>query len=122
MMKFDPNTDNQERPNIIFILADDLGILNVNSFDDLGRTYYETPNIDRLAAEGMKFLQAYTNAANCAPTRAAMLSGQYYPHQPIYHMGRPGGGRTEPGEMISADKLPLGKIKDAEIQLFANLF
>lgn len=106
------------RPNIILILADDLGITDINSFDPLGRTFYETPNIDQLGEQGMKFLQAYTNAANCAPTRAAMLSGQYYPNQPIYHVGRPGGGRTEPGEMISAenaDELPLEKITDAEM-------
>lgn len=106
------------QPNIIFIMADDLGISDINTFDPLGRTYYETPNIDRLAEKGMKFLQAYTNAANCAPTRAAMLSGQYYPNQLIYHVGRPGDGRVEPGEMISAenaDELPLEKITDAEI-------
>ncbi|MDX1638745.1 MAG: sulfatase [Balneolaceae bacterium] len=100
------------------ILADDLGVADVNSFDPLDRTFYETPNLDRLAGEGMKFLAAYTNAANCSPTRAAMLSGQYYPNQPIYHVGRPGNGRTEPGEMISAnnaDELPLDKITDAEM-------
>jgi len=112
------DTEQQQKPNIIFILADDLGVSDVNSFDELGRTYYETPNIDKLAREGMKFMQAYTNAANCAPTRAAMLSGQYYPNQPIYHVGRPGAGRVESGEMISAenaDELPLEKITDAEI-------
>ena len=90
-----------EQPNIIFILADDLGISDLNFFDPLERSFYETPNIDQLAKEGMKFLQAYTNAANCAPTRAALLSGQYYPKQPIYHVGRP--------------ELPLEKITDAEM-------
>lgn len=112
------DTEQQQKPNIIFILADDLGISDVNSFDELGRTYYETPNIDKLAREGMKFIQAYTNATNCAPTRAAMLSGQYYPNQPIYHVGRPGSGLVESGEMISAenaDELPLEKITDAEM-------
>lgn len=113
------NLDSESNhPNIIFILADDLGITDINSFDPLERTFYETPNIDHLGEQGMKFLQAYTNAANCAPTRAAMLSGQYYPNQPIYHVGRPGGGRTEPGEMMSAenaDELPLDKITDAEM-------
>jgi arylsulfatase A-like enzyme len=111
-------TTNEEKPNILFILVDDLGVSDVNSFDDLGRTYYETPNIDQLGKEGLKFMQAYTNAANCAPTRAALLSGQYFPNQPIYHVGRPGGGRRVPGEMVSAqnaDELPLEKITDAEM-------
>lgn len=118
LMELDAQTTNHEKPNIIFILADDLGISDLNSFDPLERSFYETPNINKLAEEGMKFLQAYTNAANCAPTRAAMLSGQYYPNQPIYHVGRPGAGRVEPGEMISAenaDELPVDKITDAEM-------
>ena len=74
-------------PNIVFIVADDLGLTDINSFDPLDRTYYETPNIDRLAVEGMAFRHAYTNAANCSPSRASLISGQYYPHQPIYHAG-----------------------------------
>ncbi|MFH5886441.1 sulfatase, partial [Halalkalibaculum sp. DA3122] len=118
LMVLKAQTPNQEKPNIIFILADDLGISDINSFDPLERSFYETPNIDKLAKEGMKFLQAYTNAANCAPTRAALLSGQYFPNQPIYHVGRPGAGRREPGEMVSAenaDELPLEKITDAEM-------
>lgn len=111
-------TTNQEKPNIIFILADDLGISDVNSFDLLERSFYETPNIDKLAKKGLRFMQAYTNAANCAPTRAAMISGQYFPNQPIYHVERPGAGRVEPGEMTSAenaDELPLEKVTDAEM-------
>lgn len=118
LMELDAKATTHEKPNIIFILADDLGISDLNSFDPLGRSFYETPNIDKLANEGMTFLQAYTNAANCAPTRAALLSGQYFPSQPIYHVGRPGAGRVEPGEMISvenADELPHEKITDAEM-------
>ncbi|MFW6103954.1 MAG: sulfatase [Bacteroidota bacterium] len=103
----------EKSPNIVFIMADDLGFADINCFDPLNRSYYETPNIDRLAQQGMKFTQAYTNAANSAPTRAALISGQYYPNQPIYHVGSSG-----PGEMIpapNADKLPKEKIADAEI-------
>ena len=99
-------------PNIVFVLADDLGWTDINCFDPLGRRYYETPNIDRLAEQGMKFLQAYTNAANCSPTRAALISGQYYPHQPIYHVGN-----SPPGKMIpapNAHALPTDKITIAE--------
>lgn len=102
----------QRQPNIVFVLADDLGWTDINCFDPLHRDYYETPNIDRLAKEGVKFIQAYTNAANCSPTRAALISGQYYPHQPIYHVGN-----SPSGKMISAPnahELPADKITVAE--------
>lgn len=105
--------DSEETPNIIYIMADDLGIADINSFDIMNRNFYETPKIDRLAAQGMKFLQAHTNAANCSPSRAAMLSGQYYPNQPVYHVGASG-----PGKMIPVENdgvLPLEKITGAEM-------
>lgn len=100
------------RPNIVFIMADDLGLTDINSFDPLKRTFYETPHIDKLSDQGMKFLQAYTNAANCAPTRAALVSGQYYPNQPIYHVGDSGPGDMIPAE--NAHELPTEKITEAE--------
>ena len=61
-------------PNILFILIDDMG------WKDLGCTgsnYYETPNIDRLASSGMLFLNAYSPAPVCTPTRGAIFSGKY---------------------------------------------
>ena len=73
-----------ERPNIIFILADDLGYTDVSTY---GSKFYETPNIDRLAAEGLKFTNGYTNGPNCQPTRAALLSGQYGPRTGVYTVG-----------------------------------
>jgi arylsulfatase A-like enzyme len=73
-----------DRPNIIFILADDLGYTDVSSY---GSKYYETPNIDRLAAEGLKFTNGYSNGPNCQPTRAALISGQYGPRTGIYTVG-----------------------------------
>ncbi len=99
-------------PNIIFIMADDLGYADINSFDPLERTFYETPNIDRLAQEGIKFLHAYSSAANCAPTRAALVTGQYFPNQPIYHVGTPGSGAMIPAE--NAHELPAEKFTSAE--------
>jgi arylsulfatase A-like enzyme len=101
-----------KKPNIVFVLADDLGWTDVNSFDPMGRTYYETPNIDRLAHQGMSFTQAYANAANCAPTRAALMSGQYYPNQPIYHVGNSRQGKLIPAP--NTTELPLEKITMAE--------
>src|SRR5260221_115927 len=71
------------KPNIIFIMADDLGYTDVACF---GSKYYETPNIDRLAAQGMKLL-SHHHCQNCTPTRAALLSGQYGARTGIYTVG-----------------------------------
>ena len=68
----------------MFILADDLGYTDVACF---GSKYYETPNIDRLAADGMRFTSGYTCGPNCQPTRAALMSGQYGPRTGVYTVG-----------------------------------
>jgi arylsulfatase A len=62
------------RPNFIFILVDDLGWTDLGCY---GSKFYETPNIDRLAAGGMRFTQAYSACTVCSPTRASVLTGQY---------------------------------------------
>ena len=62
------------RPNIVIVVIDDLGWTDLGC---QGSGYYETPNIDRLAAEGMRFTDAYSCGPNCSPTRAALLTGQY---------------------------------------------
>jgi arylsulfatase A-like enzyme len=62
------------RPNFILILADDLGATDLAC---AGSPFYETPNIDRLAREGMRFTQAYSACTVCSPTRAAVLTGRY---------------------------------------------
>lgn len=68
-------------PNILLIYADDLGWKDVGY---QGSDFHETPNIDRLAGEGMVFTQAYAAAGNCAPSRASLLSGQYTPRHGVY--------------------------------------
>ncbi len=73
-----------EKPNIVFILADDLGWTDLGC---QGSKYYETPNIDRLAADGMRFTSGYTCGPNCQPTRAALMSGQYGPRTGVYTVG-----------------------------------
>lgn len=74
-----------ERPaNVVFILADDLGYTDVACF---GSKYYETPNIDRMAEQGMRFTNGYTCGPNCQPTRAALMSGQYGPRTGVYTVG-----------------------------------
>ena len=64
----------QPRPNIILILADDLGWTDLSCY---GSKLYETPHLDRLAREGVKFTQAYSACTVCSPTRAAILTGKY---------------------------------------------
>src|SRR6202166_643232 len=61
-------------PNIIFIMADDLGYADVSCY---GRPDISTPNIDRLAAKGVRFLQAYANSAVCTATRVDRMTGRY---------------------------------------------
>ena len=61
-------------PNIVFLLVDDLGWNDVGCY---GSTFYETPNIDRLAKEGMRFTNAYAACPVCSPTRASILTGKY---------------------------------------------
>jgi arylsulfatase A-like enzyme len=73
-----------DRPNIIFILADDLGYTDLGCY---GSKYYQTPNIDRLAAEGVRFTDGYACGPNCQPTRAALMSGQYGPRTGVYTVG-----------------------------------
>ncbi len=73
-----------DKPNVILILADDLGYTDLACY---GSKYYETPNIDRLAKDGMRFTNGYSCGPNCQPTRAALLSGQYGPRTGVYTVG-----------------------------------
>ncbi len=62
------------RPNVLFILIDDLGWRDIGCF---GSEFYETPNLDALAAEGMLFTDAYASCPVCSPTRASLMTGKY---------------------------------------------
>lgn len=62
------------QPNIIFIMADDLGSAELGCY---GNSFNETPHLDKLAGEGAKFMQAYSAAPICSPSRAAIMTGQY---------------------------------------------
>ena len=72
------------KPNIVFILADDLGYADVSCY---GQRDYTTPNVDRLALEGLRFTQAYANSSVCSATRTALITGRYQYRAD----GRPGG-------------------------------
>ena len=63
-----------KQPNIVFIMADDLGYADVSCY---GRREYRTPSIDRIATEGMRFLQGYANSAVCSASRTALITGRY---------------------------------------------
>jgi arylsulfatase A-like enzyme len=66
------------RPNIIFIMADDLGYGELGSY---GQTLIQTPQLDQMAREGMRFTQFYAGSTVCAPARSVLMTGQ--------HLGRP---------------------------------
>lgn len=87
------------RPNIVLIVADDLGWKDVGF---MGSAYYQTPNLDRLAGEGMVFSQAYAAAANCAPSRACLMTGRYTPAHGIYTVGSSSRGDTKTRRIIPA--------------------
>ena len=63
-----------QKPNIVFILADDLGSAELGCY---GNNFNETPNLDKLASQGMRFTQAYSAAPICSPARAGFITGQY---------------------------------------------
>jgi arylsulfatase A-like enzyme len=68
------------KPNILFILADDLGYADVSCY---GRRDFTTPNIDRIASEGVRFTQAYANSAVCTASRVALITGRYQYRLPV---------------------------------------
>jgi arylsulfatase A-like enzyme len=68
------------KPNIVFIILDDLGY---GDFGCYGQKHILTPNVDRFAAEGMRFTQAYAGAAVCAPSRAVLMTGLHGGHAPV---------------------------------------
>ena len=76
--------------NIVLFLIDDLGWMDLGC---QGSTYYQTPNIDKLAAEGVRFTDAYAACAVCSPTRASILTGKY------------------PARLLLTDWLPSGRWK-----------
>src|SRR5215216_6478477 len=65
------------RPNIIYIMADDLGYADLSCY---GRKDYKTPNLDKLASQGVMLMNAYAAAPVCTPTRVAFMTGRYPAH------------------------------------------
>jgi len=99
------------RPNIVFILADDLGYMDIGANNP--NTFYETPNIDALAKRGMRFTQGYSACCVCSPTRGSIMTGKYPPRFGITDF-IPG---MRPGKLLSAPNathLPLAETTLAE--------
>ena len=70
----------RSKPNIIYILLDDAGYGDLSCY---GQKHFKTPNIDRLAKEGIKFTQHYSGSTVCAPTRSVLMTGLHTGHTPI---------------------------------------
>jgi arylsulfatase A len=92
------------KPNIIYILADDLGYGDISC---QGQTHFQTPNIDRLAKEGITFTQHYAGSTVCSPSRSVLLTGQHTGHTPIRGNKRDGAKGNWP---MAADALTVAEI------------
>lgn len=101
-------------PNIIFILADDLGWSQTGCY---GSNYYQTPHIDELAKEGMRFTNAYAACSVCSPTRASIMTGKYPARLHITNFIP--GGATKDNELLRQPDwqkfLPLKEVTIAEL-------
>jgi arylsulfatase A-like enzyme len=99
------------RPNVVFILADDLGYMDIGANNP--KSFYKTPNIDRLAARGMRFTQGYAACPVCSPTRASIMTGKYPQRTGITDFiggNRPGRLKPAPNQ----DHLALEEVTIAE--------
>jgi len=106
-----PGSDSAgEKPNFVFILIDDMGWMDAGCY---GSSFYETPNIDRLAAEGMRFTDAYAACPVCSPTRASIMAGKYPARLKLtdYLKGKRR-GKLNPADYL--DQMPLEEVTIAE--------
>src|SRR5258706_14629046 len=88
-------------PNIVLILADDLGHGHLGCY---GQKQIETPHIDRLAKEGLRFTQAYAGCTVCAPSRSGLLTGFHTGHSPVRNNGGQFLMRGEDGPIAGIQK------------------
>jgi arylsulfatase A-like enzyme len=98
LLLINASVEAQKKPNIILIFADDLGYMDCGF---TGNKSFETPNIDALAQKGMVFRNAYAGAGNCAPSRAALLSGMYSPRHGVYAVGSSSRGDINKMRMVA---------------------
>src|SRR6266853_4830171 len=99
------------KPNIVFILTDDLGYMDIGANNP--KTFYETPNIDRLARQGMRFTRGYAACPVCSPPRGSIMTGKYPPRFGVTDfIGGNRSGLLKPAP--NADHLPLEEFTIAE--------
>lgn len=101
------SADKPRKPNIIFILADDLGYGDLGCY---GQTKIKTPHLDRIAKEGMKFTNFYAGCSVCAPSRCTLMTGKHLGHATVRDniqrkIGEEGQHRMEPGTVTVAQLL-----------------
>ena len=94
----------EQKPNFVFLLVDDLGW---GDFGCYGSAFYETPNIDKLASQSMRFNNAYAACTVCSPSRAAILTGRYP-------------GRTHLTDWIAGHNRPHAKLKIPDWQMWMD--
>jgi arylsulfatase A-like enzyme len=104
------STKAKSKPNFVFILIDDMGWADTGCY---GSTFYETPNIDKLATQGMRFTHAYAAGSVCSPTRASILSGKHPARVEITDwIGSKAKGKLLPP--IDRDEMPFEEVTIAE--------
>ncbi|MBA3439322.1 MAG: sulfatase [Pyrinomonadaceae bacterium] len=108
-----PAAAQKRPPNFVFILVDDLGWMDVGCY---GSRFYKTPNIDKLARQGMRFTNAYAAAPVCSPTRASILTGKYPArlHLTDWLPGRPDRRDQKLARPQIVNQLPLAEVTIAE--------
>ena len=117
----DASENNPARPNVVVILADDLGAMDSGCYNN--NTFYETPNLDRLAARGVRFTNGYATCPVCSPSRFALMTGRYATRAGLTNFlsGRRE-GKFRQAEMIRRmplEEITLGeKLRDAGYQTF----
>ncbi len=104
-----------QSPNVVLVVIDDLGWRDAGC---LGSDFYETPNVDRLAASGIQCTNAYATGPNCAPSRASLMTGMYPPRHKIYTVGDPDRGEAHRRKLVpSENRIAL----DPEITTIADV-
>ena len=116
LLLFSATMFGNERPNIVFFLVDDLGVTDIKAYNP--NTFYETPHLNQLAADGMRFTTAYTSGNVCSPTRYSIMAGRYPTRSGITnHIGNNRSERFDPAPIVNvmeADEKSLGRaFKDA---------
>ena len=112
---YEPTSKPADRPNIILFYADDLGWTDLGV---QGSDFYESPAIDRIANEGITFTNAYANAANCAPSRACLMTGLYTPRHGVYTVKNSDRGKSIHRKLIPTKNT---EVLDREFQTLPGI-